>query len=93
MVISTRLHQEKGTGSVYSPYWIRHTGQSIFHAYISVRPGQVSVCGSGKSFDSVHEMDVPGSRSKCCAHCCEALFGRFGYRDPSEPLPTEQEIE
>lgn len=94
MVTSARLHQEQGPGPVFSHHWIRHTGQSVFHAYMSVRPGEVSICGNGKSFDSVHDMDVPGPRSKCCAHCCEALFGRFGYRDPAEPMPSsEQEFE
>lgn len=66
-----------------SHHWVRHENQPIFHAYLSIRPGTTSVCGEGRAFQSVREMDVPGERSKCCAKCCEALYGPIGYRPPS----------
>jgi len=91
MVTSTRFHHEQGP--VLFHHWIRHTEQEVFHAYLSVRPGVVSVCGIGKSFDSVHEMDVPGARSKCCALCCEVLLGPFGYRNPLNQSPPDEESE
>lgn len=67
---------------VASHHWIRHTDQLIFHAYLSIRPGMTSLCGEGKAFQSVREMDVPGERSQCCAKCCVALYGSIGYRSP-----------
>lgn len=82
MVTPTRLQPEYEPA--LSNHWLRHTGQDIFHAYLSVRPGMSSVCGHGKSFDSVREMDVPGPRSKCCAQCCEVLYGPIGYTDPEQ---------
>lgn len=91
MVTSIRMHHEPNSGPVFSHHWLRHTDQSVFHAYMSTRPCDVSVCGAGKSFDSVHEMDLPGPRSKCCGHCAEALYGPIGYR---APLPlSKQESE
>mgnify|MGYP006898465970 CR=1 FL=1 len=91
MVTTTRLQPEHGPALF--PQWIRHMGQGVFHAYLRARPGDFSVCGEGKSFDSVREMDLPGPRSKCCAQCCEVLFGTIGYSAPQAPMNTSQESE
>lgn len=73
----------KSLARIASHHWLRHPDQMIFHSYLSSRPGTPSVCGEGKTFQSVREMDVPGERSQCCAKCCEALYGPIGYRPPS----------
>lgn len=76
--------EEKRIEQVSSHHWIRHKDQPIFHAYLRIRPGATSVCGQGKPFQSVREMDVPGDRSLCCAQCCEALYGFIGYQPPTD---------
>lgn len=68
---------------VRSHHWLRHLEQPAYHAYLSIRAGQMSVCGEGRAFESVREMDVPGVRSMCCHKCCLALYGRIGYFPPA----------
>lgn len=67
---------------VASHHWIRHPHDRIFHAYLSSHPGLNSVCGQGKPFPAVREYDLPGQYSRCCAKCCEELYGTIGYRSP-----------
>lgn len=68
---------------ITSHHWVRHTEQSLFHAYLKIRPDFTSVCGEGKPFDNVRNLDIPGERSKCCIRCCEALYGPIGHKPPA----------
>lgn len=63
-------------------HWLRSRADGVFHAYFSAPPSSASACGQATTLASVREMDIPGERSKCCAHCCTALFGNVGYFPP-----------
>lgn len=67
---------------VRSHYWLRREPDGVFHAYLSPRPGSVPLCEEATALGTVREMDIPGSRSKCCGKCCATLYPGIGYISP-----------
>lgn len=61
--------------NVANHYWLMNRKQNTFHAYLTVREGEDTVCKSGPHLGDLKYMDVPGNRSVCCIHCFQGLYG------------------
>lgn len=59
---------------VITHHWLRHYGQAVYHAYVSGKPGSISVCGEQSQITNLALMDIPGDRSKCCLQCVSDLY-------------------
>ncbi len=61
--------------------WLMGKGDDVFHAYLTGRRGQASVCGVGEQIGDIQQMQIPGDRSKCCSQCMHELYGFSTFRN------------
>lgn len=60
---------------VATHHWLKSRNQVVFHAYLSSRIGEKSVCGESPAIGVLRDMDIPGDRSPCCLKCMSGLYG------------------
>ena len=60
---------------ISSHHWLKHPHDESFHAFLSMKVGRVSVCGTSAPIVDTQIMQIPGERSVCCGQCTNLLYG------------------